>query len=122
MRMLLCLLALAAAPAWAEWAKVAESSDATFYLDPATIRKDGDLRTVGTLRDLKEKGKRGEMSRRALEVHDCKEARHRTLSYALYPEPMSSGQLILTNDYVSRWAVTVPDTPLWDIARFVCYR
>lgn len=122
MRMLLCLLALVAVPAWAEWVKVAESNDATIYVDPATIRKDGDLRTVWTVHDLKEKGKSGEMSRRALEAHDCKEARYRTLSYSLYPEPMSGGQLLRTNDYVSRWTVSVPDTPPWDIARFVCYR
>jgi hypothetical protein len=122
MRMLLCLLALVAAPAWAEWVKVAESDDATVYVDPATIRQDGDLRTVSTLQDLKERGKNGEMSRRALEAHDCKEPRYRTLSYSLYPEPMSGGQLILTNDYMSRWAVNVPDTPPWDITRFVCYR
>ncbi len=74
------------------------------------------------LRDLKDKGKRGEMSRRTLEVHDCKEARYRTHSYSSYPGPISSRPLILTNDYVGRWAVTVPDMPPWDIARFVCYR
>ena len=120
MRMLVCLLALVAAPAWAEWVQVAESDDATVYVDPATIRKDGDMRTVGTLYDLTEKGKLGEMSRRALEAHDCKETRYRTISYSLYPEPMSGGQLLLTNDYVSRWAVSVPDTPPWDILRIVC--
>lgn len=120
MRILLCLLALASAPAWAEWEKVAESDEATLYVDPATIRKDGEMRTASTVHDLREKGKNGEMSRRALEVHDCKENRYRTLSYSLYPEPMSGGQAFLTYDYIGRWTAVVPDTPPANTFRFVC--
>ena len=54
---LVALLMLATIPAWAEWLKVEENDIGTvFYLDPATIRKDGDLRRVWGLQDLKTPG------------------------------------------------------------------
>jgi hypothetical protein len=106
MRIVLCFLfALIAAPALAGWERMAENDDVTYYIDPATARKDGDFRKVWKILDLKQKGKSGEMSRKTLIEYDCKEDRSRTLSYSLYSEPMSGGNLILSNDYYSRWAV-----------------
>ena len=50
----LSLMLLATSPAWAEWVKVYETSNGdTFYIEPATIRKDGNLRKVWVLISLK---------------------------------------------------------------------
>ena len=123
MRVVLCfLIALVAAPAWAEWVQMSDSDDLVAYIDPATIHKDGNLRRVWTVQDLKQKGKNGEMSRRALLEYDCKEERSRTLSYSLHSEPMSGGQLLLTNDYYSRWTAIVSGTDGAVPLKFVCAR
>ena len=54
-RLVLCLLlSLVAAPAWAEWVQVSETDHAFYYIDPATIRKDGNLRKFWTIADLKQ--------------------------------------------------------------------
>jgi hypothetical protein len=51
--------------AWAEWLKVAENDSADYYIDPATIRKDGNLRKVWDMYNTKEPGKGGALSIRA---------------------------------------------------------
>ncbi len=88
------LLILAPAPAWAEWAKATEDADAVHYLDPATVSKDGHLRRVGTLQDLKKRGPQGEMSRRAQWEYDCAEKRGRLLSFSLHSGPMATGETL----------------------------
>ena len=121
MRIILCFLfALVATPALAEWEKMAENDDIAYYIDPATTRKDGNLRRVWTVQDLKQKGKNGEMSRRALVEYDCKEERSRTLSYSLYSEPMSGGQKLISNDYYSRWMALQGGTDDTISLKFVC--
>src|SRR5437868_15457829 len=84
------LLMLAAAPAWAGWVKATEDSGAVHYIDPATLSKDGKLRTADTLQDLKRRGPQGEMSRRAQWQYDCAEKRGRLLSCSLPSGPMAS--------------------------------
>jgi hypothetical protein len=121
MRIVLCFLfALIALPALAGWEKMAETDDVAYYIDPATTRKDGDLRRVWTVQDLKQQGKNGEMSRRALVEYDCKAQRSRTLSYSLHSAPMSGGQLLLSNDYYSRWMAILSDTEGEVSLKFVC--
>ena len=90
MRLILYLfLALSAAPAWAAWVEVGGKIDEViFYIDPATIRKDSNLRRVWAIEDLKQRHKDGEMSRRALYEYDCKEERVRILSGTEHSDPM----------------------------------
>lgn len=123
MRVILCfLISLVAAPAWADWVPMSESDDPATYIDPATVRKDGNLRRASMLENLKQKGKFGELSRQTLVEYDCKEERSRTLSYSLHSEPMSGGQLLLTNDYYGRWTAIVSGTDGAFALYFVCTR
>jgi len=123
MRVILCfLIALAAAPAWAEWVSMSENDDPATYVDPATVRKDGNLRRAWMVQDLKQKGKNGEMSRRTLVEYDCKEERSRPISYSLHTEPKSGGQMLLTNDYYGRWTAIVSGTDGAFALYFVCTR
>ena len=69
---LAALLLLATIPAWAEWVRLGETDTAIHYLDPATIRKDSNLRRVWELQDLKVRLPDGELSRRTLFEYDCK--------------------------------------------------
>jgi len=120
MRLVLCLLlALAAAPAWAEWVKVSETDDSVFYIDPATIRKDGNLRRVWTINDLKQRQKDGEMSRRFLNEYDCKEERSRILSISEHSDPMAGGKT-LVSESKPIWSHVPPGTPSQTMMRIVC--
>ena len=69
MRIILCLLALLAAPARAEWVAVSESNDLVAYIEPATIRKNGNFRKVWQVQDLKQRDEHGAMSRRSARRH-----------------------------------------------------
>ena len=121
MRLVLCLLlTLAALPAWAQWLKASETDTSTFYIDPATIRKDGDLRKVWTINDLKQRHKDGEMSRRSLHEYDCKEERYRTLSISEHSDPMAGGRTISSDNGSGKWNYIAPGTPAQTILRIVC--
>ena len=61
---LTALMLLATNTAWAEWVKVAESDTLVHYLDPATIRQYGSLRSAWELEDLKTPARKGELSLR----------------------------------------------------------
>ena len=48
---LFCLLAIVSAPAWSEWKEVVKNSDASYYIDPATIRKNEMLVRVWSIQN-----------------------------------------------------------------------
>ena len=121
MRLVLCLLlTLAAAPAWAEWVKVSENVRSVYYIDPATIRRDGNLRRVWEIEDLKERGKGGEMSRRSLNEYDCKEERSRILSISAHSDPMAGGKTLLDYSEPGKWGYHPPETSGQEVMQFVC--
>ena len=54
--------------AWAEWVLVAKSERGVFfYIDPASIRREGNLRKFWKLADFKDRDKSGYMSVEDLE-------------------------------------------------------
>lgn len=122
MRIILCFfLYLVAAPAWAEWVKVAASDTSTFYIDPASIRKNGNLRKVWGITDLKQRDSvDGEMSRRSRGEYDCKEERYRILAFSFHSEPMARGETLRSKDDVGTWHAIPPDSVSADILKIVC--
>lgn len=123
MRGILCFfLVLVAVPAWAEWVKVSENKDATFYIDPATIRKDGNLRRVREMQDLKTRDNDGEMSLQSLEEYDCKAKRNRTLAFATFSDPKGRGKMLYSTNSSDKWNSIPPSTPALVILNRVCAR
>ena len=121
MRLILTLLlTLAAAPAWAEWVKVSETDEVTFYIDPATIRKDGNLRRVWEIQDLKKRDKGGVMSRRGLFEYDCKDERDRVLSFSAHSDPMAGGKVLFSLNEPDKWDYIPPRTVSQTRMQFVC--
>ena len=121
MRIVLCLaLALVAAPACAGWLRVGETDNATYYLDPVTIRKDGNLRSVREVQDLKQRDKQGVMSRRSLFEYDCKKERSRLLSLSGHSEPMATGRVLFSDDEPEKWSNSEPGTVTATILKFLC--
>lgn len=109
-----------AAPALAKWMKVAEFDSANHYIDPATIRREGQVRGVWVVIDAKQRDKDGVLSWRALEEYDCKEGRYRLFSPTGYSEPMAGGTVLRSEIGSGKWTYIAPDTPAETKRRLVC--
>ena len=126
MRVVLTLLLLiAVSPARADWVGVSETDTTVLYVDPSTIRKDGHLRKVWVLSNLKQRDTTGELSRRALDEYDCAGERRRLLSISTHAEPMAAGQILLygnTSGVAGEWNYIPPGTSFYHVLKFVCDR
>ena len=121
---LLSLLLLVTSSAWAEWVKVASSTDGyTVYIDPATIRKDGNLRKVWEISERKQPKQDGEMSRLVKFEYDCKTERRNILSASTHSEPMGKGKTIWSapsSALATDWREIPPGTVAWAVLNEVC--
>ena len=123
MRVVLCLLfALVAGPAWAGWVKAGETNASVLYIDSASISKDGHLRKVWEIRDLKQRNEIGAMSLRGLFEYDCKEGKSRNLAISAHSEPMAAGKTLLSTSDPNNWNAVPPGTAVGGIHKTVCAR
>jgi hypothetical protein len=113
---------LAATPAKAEWVLFTETSRSVVYLDPATLHKEGNLRSVSVLTDLKTQGPSGQRSMRTLYEYDCGKKQSRGLSISSHSGPMATGDIIARYDAPDAWSDVLPGTASESILRFVCAR
>jgi hypothetical protein len=116
---LVCLMMLTGS-AWAEWVMYEETDTATHYFDPATIRKDGNMRRVWALQDLRKRNKDGEMSRRMRSEYDCKLERYRYLAISEHSKPMAGGTVLVQGGEDNYWVAIAPSTVDETIFNIVC--
>ena len=114
------LLLAASAPAWADWVKVLEGAERTYYLDPASVQRNATLSRVWTLMDLKKQASSGAMSRKALQEFDCDEKRDRILSISEHSWPMAGGTIFFVDNTERAWRSTAPGTVNEHIRKIVC--
>jgi hypothetical protein len=119
-RILFVLLMMTCSVSWGGWVMHAETDTTTHYYDPATLKKDGHIRKVWVLQDLKKRHKDGEMSRRARGEYDCKQERVRYLTMTEHSEPMAGGEVLLNAGEDRVWREIPPNTPSADIFNLVC--
>jgi hypothetical protein len=119
---LMLLLLVAAAPARAEWVKVSQTTRETFYIDPATIRRDGNLRSVVVMQDLDQRGPDGAMSRQAMDEYDCTSRTRRLLAIHQYSGRMAGGQIIGSESTPTAWNPIPAGTHALTVLRIVCAR
>ena len=118
---LILLLAAFSNGAWAEWVFISESiGDDKCYIDPQTIRKDGDFRRAWVVTDYKAKRRNGVRSFRASTEIDCKGKRLRILSYSADSEPMATGRVMGTGKPRPQWARITPGTLGSNLHKYVC--
>lgn len=118
---LLSILLLVTGAAWAEWEKVTTTAQATFYIDRATIRKDGNLRRIWWLTDYKQRDTSGAMSVRQMDEYDCKGERRRQLSSSEHAEPMTGGKELASNGENPRgWRQIPPGTIGESLLKMLC--
>lgn len=119
---LVLVLAVVSSGVCAMWVALTETSEAINYLDPATIRRDGNLRRVWQLSDLKERDKDGAMSLRNLWEYDCKEDRFRLLSGSVHSEPNAGGKVLSSQSQRGDWNYIPPGSASSATLKYVCAR
>lgn len=121
----LLLLALSAAPAWADWLKVASTEHDDFYLSTEQSEKYGANITVWVLRDhlAVRYGKHGayQSSKDQMEV-DCGQRRIRLLYSSDHPKAMGEGRFLHSNHGPMSWNAVDPRSTLNRIVSFACAR
>jgi len=107
--------------AWADWVRVAGMESASTYIDPATLRKEGNFRNVWVLQELKQRSKDGELSRRARVEYDCKQERKRVLYLSTHSDSMLGGVTLFSQEFAdANWGSVPPDTANATILKIVC--
>lgn len=117
--LLITLLALSSGPSYAGWVFVSGDDEAgmTVYVDPDTIRRNGDLVKMWHLSDRKTM--EGYGSIKSQREYDCAAARHRLLAASILSEHMGRGQVLSDNVQEGQWIPVAPDSSgqaLWKIA------
>ena len=109
-----------AGSAWAEWVIHSKGEENTFYFDPTTIRKDGNMRRVWEVRNLRTRDENGEMSYRARYEFDCKQERFRFLAISGHTEPMAGGKTLNSFGEDNNWRAIAPGTIVETLLNIVC--
>ncbi len=96
---LMMLLALVSSSAAAEWTKVVNLPAGSLYVDPATLRNDGNSARIVTLYNLNkpvisQTNGKPYASQKVQYEFDCKEERWRMLEYSWYTGKMGEGQMV----------------------------
>ena len=124
---LITLLALSSVPAYAEWVAVEKHyllpGLQTVYVDPDTIRREGNLVTLWQLIDFKwmqgnPRGTPRFLSTKTHKQFDCAEKRLRLLAFTEFSRRMGTG--IAANGYVDKdnWLPVEPESinqALWEV-------
>ena len=119
-KLILLGLMMLTGSAWAEWVMYFETKTITYYYDPATIRKDGNMRQVWRIQQLKQRIADGEKSRRMRIEYDCKEERYRILSAAIHSDPMAEGKVIYSENKDNIWTVIPAASAAEAMFKIVC--
>lgn len=105
----LVLVCLATA-AHADWERVGDAGGTTFYMDPASIMRNGQMARVSVLQDLAQP-EAGARSRLVLYEVDCGGLGIRSLSVIEFAEPMAKGGRVSAWERESHWLyVVIPRT------------
>jgi len=123
-KLIFTLLMFLSYSAWAEWVLVAASASNgnQYYIDPATIRREGTLLRYWKLVNLKVRDKfDGDMSWRTRDEIDCKKERWRFTSMTTFSESMLGGRMTSNiNVPNGEWSDIAPDTVYADVMAYVC--
>jgi hypothetical protein len=105
------------------WVLVSEATDgAKNYVDPSTIRRDGNLTRHWEYLDYASRQPSGEKSTRSFYETDCREERTRIIEFTGFSESMLQGRIIGTSRGTGSWSQIAPGTVGERVMRYVCAR
>ena len=106
----LALAGACAGTAWAmSWTRLVETQTMTFYVNKNAIEKDGDIRRIWEMQDLKAANPEGVLSRRYLNEYDCKEKVHRIGQMVSFSGPKLTGKPLFEVAEWGYWRKIPPD-------------
>ena len=119
-KVFLVALALLAGSAWADWVKMGETDEGSFYIDAASVLRDAQSRQVLELMDLKQRDEGGELSRRIRVRYDCALSLTKVLSISTHVEAMGTGKALVSVAREGLWKEVPPGTAYEAGFRTVC--
>jgi hypothetical protein len=119
------LLMVVSSSAAAEWIRVTELEAGSVYVDPATIRRDGDWVKMGTLIELKtafvsKTNGRPYQSQKLQGEFDCEKEQWRQSSVSWYSGNMGEGKMV---EYISdsyKWEPIRAGSAVEVLRQFAC--
>jgi hypothetical protein len=121
---LIALLVLNSGPAYAEWVGFGTGgNDLTVYIDPETVRRQGDLVKMWIMFDRKTAETRyGEpyLSYRTQIQFDCTEERSRFLASTRFSGNMLTGVVVSSQTGESEWTPVAPQSVALGLWKFAC--
>ena len=122
-KMLLLLSLFVTGSASAEWMLVHTTKTETYYMDPSTASKEGNLRKIWVIKNKNQRDKKGIISFRTKEEYDCANDRFRVLAFSSHSEPMARGNVITDlSSYVENWREIPPGTINEFFLKTICLR
>jgi len=105
------------------WVLVSEGTNGSkTYVDPSTIRRDGNLRRHWEYADYASRQPSGDKSTRSFYETDCREERTRLIEITGFSESMLQGRITGTERGAGKWDQVAPRTVAEVVMRFVCAR
>jgi hypothetical protein len=121
---LITLLLLNSGPAYAEWVEIAATDyGMTVYIDPDTIRHEGNLVRMWELFDHKTTQTIGVglfMSLKDQREYDCTKERFRVVTFTQFSGNMGSGKLGYSNSDETKWIPVAPQSLIHTLWKFAC--
>ncbi|MEP6959211.1 MAG: surface-adhesin E family protein [Nitrospirota bacterium] len=123
--LLITLLMLSSGSVHAEWEALVENEEVgmTVYVDPATIRRAGDLVSMWQLFDYKTiQTVAGELvvSSKVHSEYDCFEERSRRLAFTDHSGKMGRGEAAISDSNKGEWQPVAPESMGQHLWRFAC--
>jgi len=109
----------------ADWKHITRGGDTGFdvYGNPSSIRKDGNLVKMWSIKDYDNFQNSGEieyLSTKTLEEYDCKGELTRQIAISVYADNMAGGQIVHANEKVGIWRPVSPESVGEVIFKFAC--
>lgn len=106
------------------WITVSSTDLATISVDPATIRKAGNMVKIWSLYDFKSiqslANDKMYLSQKVQWEYDCKEERGRTLYFSWHTENMGQGQVLHTSTEPTKWIPVPPRSGIENMWKIAC--
>ena len=110
-------------PSYAEWTKVGENINATFYVDFERSRKHSGFVYYWKLIDVFKPNSSGDLSIKAYDQVDCKMFRYKYLSGMTFSKPMGAENAIRVDNRPGKdWRYPPPNSANEALLKSVCSR
>jgi len=111
-------------PVLADWKYIATEidSESEFYLNFETLRKEGNVRRIWQLVNLKSGDKNGWASIRSRMEFDCKNETTQGFSMVAFSEKFAAGKDLFQSNQPTTKSDVAPNTVGWTVLKEVCKR